>query len=203
MCAFVHPCWQTRVGGLQRKLFLTFLRRFAGSIVSDIMLFRGHNARLIERWPTACCDPFPHTAPYFFCSELRNCDQLGRQPIGGHDFNYWLEIALKKIRYWIPNLHSEWGLWTACGSHNNVNEGQVFWVLTPCGLVYSIRRFGGACFLLIQSTPRRVYYHEDSGCIFLWNVGFYESEHRASWTKTLNLHRRRFYFHCDRTFREV
>jgi hypothetical protein len=38
-CAFVHPCWQTRVGGLQRKLFLTFLLRFAGSIVSDIMLF--------------------------------------------------------------------------------------------------------------------------------------------------------------------
>jgi len=73
----------------------------------------------------------------------------------------------------------------ACVSHNNVNEVQVSLVMTPCGLVYSIRRFGRACFLLIQGSPRRVYYNEGSGCRFLWNVGFYESKHTASWTKSL------------------
>lgn len=58
MCLHLFtPADKTRVGGLQRKLFLTFLLRFAGSIVSDIMLFHGHNTGLIERWPTACCDP--------------------------------------------------------------------------------------------------------------------------------------------------
>jgi len=54
---------------------------------------------------------------------LRNCDQLGRQPIGDRDFNHWLEIALKKD--FVLNPKSLFRLRPedeACGSHNNVNE---------------------------------------------------------------------------------
>jgi len=57
---FVHPYRQTRVGGPRTILLLTFFLRFAGSIVTDIVLLCGHNANQIERYPTASCDPYTH-----------------------------------------------------------------------------------------------------------------------------------------------